>query len=185
MPPLGRVQVLGVVAVTALVLFAIARFWAVVGNVQQLPARFTLDALTIGVIVGLLLTLASGLLYQLWPRYRQSADTYLKYILAPLLVADIPWLGILPGLSEELLFRGVMLPALGAGTTGLLFSSVGFGALHMADLKHWPYMIWATVVGGILGYSALATGNLMVPLVAHAMTNIVSALVWKLRLDPQ
>ena len=94
---------------------------------------------------------------------------------------DLIWVGLLPGLSEELLFRGVMLPAIGLNITGIIVSSLCFGVLHISGLQHWPYVVWATAVGILLAYSALLTGNLLVPIVAHIFTNLVASYFWKLR----
>jgi membrane protease YdiL (CAAX protease family) len=93
---------------------------------------------------------------------------------------DLIWLGLLPGMSEELLFRGVMLPAVGLNAIGVVASSLLFGILHMSGRQQWPYVVWATTVGLLLGFSALATGNLLVPIVAHVVTNLVSSYLWKL-----
>ncbi|PSN10049.1 CPBP family intramembrane metalloprotease, partial [filamentous cyanobacterium CCP5] len=99
----------------------------------------------------------------------------------PLHWGDIPWMGLLPGLSEELLFRGVMLPAIGLNWFGILISGLSFGVLHTSGLQQWAYVIWASVIGIVLAISAVATGNLLVPIVAHITTNLVSSLVWKAR----
>ncbi|MGD1804737.1 CPBP family glutamic-type intramembrane protease [Dapis sp. BLCC M126] len=40
-------------------------------------------------------------------------------------------------------------------------------------------MIWATIVGFVLGYSALVTGNLLIPIIDHILTNLISSSVWK------
>jgi membrane protease YdiL (CAAX protease family) len=126
------------------------------------------------------ITCASSLVYRLWPAYRQSADFYLQLVLKPLLLLDIIWLGLLPGMSEELLFRGVMLPAIGLNAMGLVTTSVLFGILHLSGPQQWPYVVWASVVGLLLGYSAIATGNLLIPIIAHVMTNLLSSYIWKL-----
>jgi membrane protease YdiL (CAAX protease family) len=73
-----------------------------------------------------------------------------------------------------------MLPALGLNLTAVIVSSLVFGVLHLSGLQQWPYVIWATIVGFALGYTALVTGNLMVPIVAHIVTNLVSSSLWKL-----
>jgi membrane protease YdiL (CAAX protease family) len=179
--PLTRVQLLVAIAVTALVLLIIAKVWLLLDTVERLPVHFSLLDLLLGLGIGLGITLASTLMYFLWTAYRRSADFYLKFVLQPLLIQDLPWLGLLPGLSEELLFRGVMLPALGLNPLGVIISSVCFGVLHMSGLQQWPYMIWATVIGLLLGISTLATGNLLVPIVAHVTTNLISSLFWKIR----
>jgi hypothetical protein len=101
-------------------------------------------------------------------------------VLKPLILPDIIWLGLLPGMSEELLFRGVMLPAVGLNATGLIATSLLFGVLHLSGPDQWPYVVWASIVGLLLGFSALATGNLLVPIVAHVATNLISSYLWKL-----
>jgi uncharacterized protein len=89
-------------------------------------------------------------------------------------------LGLLPGLSEELLFRGIMLPAFGLNLVAVIISSVLFGVLHLSGANQWPYVVWATVVGFALGYVALITGNLLIPITAHIITNLVSSCLWKI-----
>jgi hypothetical protein len=165
--------------ITAIILLVIARIWLQLDPTPQLPLRWRdVDAFW-GVVLAGFITGCSALLYQLWPLYRLSADTYLYFILKPLSWPDILWLGLLPGLSEELLFRGVMLPAFGTNWIGVCASSLCFGILHMSSPQQWPYGIWATVVGLMLGYSALATGNLLVPITAHIITNILASVAWK------
>lgn len=178
--PLTRSQLLVAMGVTAVVLLVVAKLWLQLGSVSLLSIKLTgLDAL-LGVGLGCLITGGSSLVYRLWPGYRKSADLYLNMVLKPLLWPDLIWLGLLPGLSEELLFRGVMLPALGLDTSGLVVSSLCFGILHLSGWEQWPYAIWATVVGLLLGFSVLATGNLLVPIVAHIFTNLLSSFLWKL-----
>ena len=179
--PLTRTQVLVTMGITAVVLWLIAQLWLEFGDFSLLPLNWTATALPLGLGLGLTITAASSLVYRLWPAYRLSADYYLEFVLKPLLWPDLIWVGLLPGLSEELLFRGVMLPAFGLNVTGVVVSSLCFGILHISGFQHWPYIIWATAVGLLLGYSALATGNLLVPIVAHIFTNLVASCFWKLR----
>lgn len=181
MEPLSRIQVLVAMGVTALVLLLIARFWLLFDAVSLLSTRLDGPVLLEGVVLGLGITLVSAGMYRLWPQYRQSADIYLELVLRPLIWLDLLWMGLLPGLSEEFLFRGVMLPAIGLNWTGVVFSSLCFGVLHLSGLQQWPYVVWATVVGLAFGSSALITGNLLVPIVAHIMTNLLSSLIWKMR----
>ena len=176
--PLTRIQVLVAMGVTALVLLAISKICLLLG-VILLPVSWNLRALLWGVAIALGITTASAVLYRIWPAYRRSADTYLMLVLSPLLWPDLIWLGLLPGLSEELLFRGVVLSALGLDTWALIASSVFFGVLHLSGRQQWPYMIWATIVGIVLGYSALATDNLLIPIIAHVLTNLISSSMWK------
>ena len=178
--PLSRTQILIFMGVTAVVLLAIAKVWQKLGAVPLLSFEFSSQALlwSIGLATGI--TLTSSIIYRLWPAYRRSADIYLELVIKPLEWTDLIWLGLLPGLSEELLFRGVMLPALGLNLAAVVVSSVLFGVLHLSGNNQWPYVVWATIIGFALGYCALVTGNLVVPVVAHIITNLVSGSVWKI-----
>jgi uncharacterized protein len=177
--PLSRTQILVFMGITAILLMIVAKIWQKLGAVELLSVQFTTQALiwSLGLAVGI--TITSGFIYRLWPAYRRSADFYLELVIKPLMWADLIWLGLLPGLSEELLFRGVMLPALGLNLTAVVISSVLFGVLHLSGAGQWPYVVWATIVGFALGYCALVTGNLVVPVVAHIITNLVSSFLWK------
>ena len=178
--PLSRTQILVFMGVTAIILLGVAKIWQKLGAVQLLAIQFTTPALlySLALAVGIILT--SSVIYRTWSAYRRSADYYLELVIKPLIWADIIWLGLLPGLSEELLFRGIMLPALGFNLAAVFISSVLFGVLHLSGNNQWPYVVWATIVGFALGYAALVTGNLVVPVVAHIITNLISGTLWKL-----
>ncbi|YAI81221.1 MAG: CPBP family intramembrane glutamic endopeptidase [cyanobacterium endosymbiont of Rhopalodia sterrenbergii] len=178
--PLTREQILVVMGVTAVILLIIAKIWQKIWSVTLLDVQLTSNAILggLGVAGGVIVT--SSIIYRLWPAYRKSADTYFKLIIRPLIWSDLIWLGLLPGLSEELLFRGVMLPALGSNLLAVILSSVIFGVLHSSGTQQWSYVVWATIVGLVLGYSALVTGNLAVPIIAHIITNLVSSSLWKI-----
>lgn len=177
--PLTRTQVLVAMGVTAIVLLVIAKVWLQLGRLTLLPVEGAGMAIPLGLALGVAITGASSIIYRVWPAYRRSADIYLELVLKPLWWPDLIWLGLLPGLSEELLFRGVMLSALGLNTTALILSSVCFGVLHLSGLQQWPYIVWATIVGFILGVSALETNNLLIPIIAHISTNLISSMIWK------
>ncbi len=179
--PMDRIQVLVAIGATAILLLLVATLWRRFGNVALLDWRFDAPSLLLGFGVGAGIIAASTLVYYLWADYRSSADLYLHLVLKPLVLPDMLWLGLLPGMSEELLFRGVMLPALGANLTAVVLSSLCFGVLHFSSPKLWAYAVWATLVGVILGLAALWTNNLIVPIVAHITANLVSSVIWKLR----
>ena len=177
--PLSRTQVLIAMGVTEIVLLLVSKLWMQFGNIAPLTLRWSPVAGLLGVGLGVGISLASSIVYYLWAAYRQSADYYLELVLKPLVWADIIWLGLLPGLSEELLFRGVMLPFFGLNLEGLLISSVCFGVLHLSNPRQWAYVVWATVIGAVLGASAIYTDNLLVPIVGHISTNLISSILWK------
>ena len=179
--PLTRTQLLIAMGVTAVLLGLLAKLWLQFGDVALLPLRWNVATLPFAMAIAAIVTTISSLMYQFWAAYRNSADFYLEFVLKPLVLPDLIWVGLLPGLSEELLFRGVMLPAFGTDTTGIAVSSLCFGILHLSNCKQWQYVVWATIVGFILGYSAVITNNLLVPIIAHVLINLISSSIWKLK----
>ncbi|HET8836762.1 MAG TPA: CPBP family intramembrane glutamic endopeptidase [Gemmatimonadales bacterium] len=89
----------------------------------------------------------------------------------------------LAGLGEEALFRGVMQPALLAhipAWAAVAVTAAAFGLAHALTLT---YAVLATLVGGYLGWLHLASGNLLVPILAHALYDFI-ALRLLLRVKP-
>lgn len=76
---------------------------------------------------------------------------------------------ILAGVGEELLFRGVIQDGL-AGPMGpvpaLIIASVLFGLAHAVSTA---YFIIASLMGLYLGWIYLHTGNLLIPIIVHAL----------------
>jgi uncharacterized protein len=175
----NRFEILGAMGLTAVLLLIFAKLWLYFGEMHLLPLVFNWLDLGIAMTLGLVITGLSNVVYRLWPAYRSSADFYLAFVMKPLAWPDLLWLGLLPGISEELLFRGVMLPSLGYNLTGVLLAALCFGLLHMSGTRQWPYALWAGVVGVALGYALLLTGNMLVPVVAHVACNLCSGAIWK------
>jgi uncharacterized protein len=180
-PVLSRAQVLIVMVVTAAIMIAIGKFWIFMFEVKNVSLNFSWLNLGIGLGLGFLITGMSNLIYELWQDYRTAADTYLEMVLKPLEMQDLVWLGILPGLSEEFLFRGVAIPGLGMNWQAIAITSVVFGVLHMAEMKYWQYTLWAAIVGAGFGAITLYTDSLLPAVTAHIFTNSLSGLIWKLR----
>jgi membrane protease YdiL (CAAX protease family) len=82
---------------------------------------------------------------------------------------DVVVIALLSGVTEELFFRGILLPEL-----GLVVSSLCFGGLHALCAV---YFAWATLVGAGMGALTLAGGSLVTPIVAHATYNLGALLV--------
>jgi uncharacterized protein len=175
-----REQILGLLIATAVLLLVIAQIWGALAGIP-VGAPFHLNGkdFGLGVLLGLGIMGLSTAMYYVWPQYRKSADMYLSLVLKPLAPQDAIWVGLLPGLSEELLFRGIALPAL-----GLVPSSLLFGVAHLLEWRQWPYALWATGIGLLLGIATLWSQNLLVAVVAHVTTNILSTLFWRIRLSP-
>jgi uncharacterized protein len=177
---LTRNQVLISLAATALFLLVVAQLWSWMAGLPLVPAlHLDLGAVGVGITLGLGINGLSTLAYYLWPQFRKTADEYLALVLTPLVPSDMFWLGLLPGLSEEILFRGIAL-----SSWGLIASSLLFGALHLMGLRHWPYAFWAILIGFILGGAMVLTGNLLVPVCAHVTNNWLAGYLWHRRQAP-
>ncbi len=177
---LTRIQILVLMGVTAIIFLLIAQIWQRAGAIAPIPVIFNQQAIITGILLGLGIIGASLTLSKVWTPYRLNAEQYLTFVITPLAIPDLIWVGLLPGLSEELLFRGVMIPAFGYDYIALTISSVLFGVLHLSDTQNWYYVIWAIIIGFIFGYSAYATDNLLIPITAHIVVNFISSLIWKL-----
>jgi uncharacterized protein len=101
-----------------------------------------------------------------------------------LLIMDNPWelignllvIAVLPGIGEELVFRGVMQPQLERLTqnpwVSILLTALFFSAIHMQFEGFLPRFL----LGMVLGWLYFATRNLWVPILAHLFNNGVQVL---------
>ena len=98
---------------------------------------------------------------------------FLHEALAPSLVAcrwyDLLLISAMAGLSEEVLFRGVLQPLMGLGWSNLVF-----GLAHFITPL---YAILAGAVGVYLGWLFDETDNLLAPIVAHGLYDFLAFLV--------
>lgn len=88
---------------------------------------------------------------------------------------------VLAGVGEESLFRGVVqggLTSVVGAAWALGLASVLFGLCHSVTPA---YALMATVIGGYLGVLWWATGNLLTPVMAHALYDF-AALAYFVRL---
>ncbi|MCB9852427.1 MAG: CPBP family intramembrane metalloprotease [Phycisphaerales bacterium] len=87
---------------------------------------------------------------------------------------------VIAPIVEELLFRGILLPALAkwlkSPVTGLLLSSAFFGLIHYSVPKTVPALF---VFGVILGVTYLKRNSLVAPICVHALFNL-KTVIWLL-----
>lgn len=121
-------------------------------------------------------TVSSGLLvYRMVPALRRLADE-----LAPLLVdgadrVNLILVSVFSGIAEEVFFRGAVQPEF-----GLVAASLAFGVLHVGpDRRYLVWTGWAVLAGFLFGLLFELTGGLLAPIVAHALHNAVTFLLWK------
>jgi membrane protease YdiL (CAAX protease family) len=123
--------------------------------------------------------LAAGLRWPVGPLARIKA--FFDDELAPLLRGcgwpDLALVSLAAGVGEEMLFRGVIQASVTRAfgvPAGLAGASLLFGLLHPISL---PYALLAGALGAYLGALWLLTGNLLAPMVAHAVYDFVALLI--------
>ena len=76
-------------------------------------------------------------------------------------------LAVASSLAEELMFRGVLQSWL-----GLFPQAIVFGLVHqLPGHSRWVWVVWAALVGLVLGAVFQLTGSLLGPIVAHGVIN--------------
>jgi membrane protease YdiL (CAAX protease family) len=113
-----------------------------------------------------------------WPAFAASSERSNQQVLGPLGLGDAALVALLSGVSEELLFRGGLVPAIAPDVRGVLVAGAVFGALHVNGGRGLAYAAWASLVGCVYGAALLATGSVWVPAGAHALANFTSAALW-------
>jgi membrane protease YdiL (CAAX protease family) len=152
--------------------------WLHIRLVDQL--RFSLRDLLLGVLAAL--PLLAGLLWTLRTRSKpikhliDVVQDQLGPLVASRSAGELALLAALAGLAEEVLFRGVMQGELARrlpNFVALLLTSVAFGLAHFLTLS---YAVLAGVGGLYLGALYWSQGNLVIPIVAHAIYDVVALL---------
>lgn len=121
-------------------------------------------------LVGLTLGVVVAQLTKLLVRKTAFART-LHEELQPLARGLTPGLvlavALLSSLGEELLFRSLLAPLL-----GLWLQAAIFGLAHqLPGRARWIWVVWASIMGLVLGILFQATGSLVGPVIAHATIN--------------
>jgi hypothetical protein len=103
-------------------------------------------------------------------RFGEQLARSLRAALGPLSLAECWLLALLSGVAEESFFRGALQPQV-----GLLAASLLFGAAHFVPRRELlPWTVFSIAAGLLLGWLFDATGNLIAPVVAHAVINGVN-----------
>lgn len=96
------------------------------------------------------------------------------------LLVNIVIVAVLPAIAEELLFRGLLLKLFSNIFrnihVGVLLSAIIFSAIHLQFYGFLPRLM----LGVVLGYLFVFTGNLWVPIFVHFLNNASSAIVYYL-----
>jgi membrane protease YdiL (CAAX protease family) len=180
-----RVILLSVTVEGGLMVIALLTGWMV----DQPPLayfRWTFADALWGLVATLPMLVLFGICLR-WPvgplkPIEKFCDEVLRPMLRPCTLLDMAGIAVFAGVGEEMLFRGVMQPVFESWTgsvwLAIAMASALFGLAHAITAA---YLVLAALLGFYLGWLFHATGNLMTPVVAHAVYDFV-ALVVLLRL---
>jgi len=105
-------------------------------------------------------------------------EAFLRADTIGVLLLNIFMIAILPGIGEELLFRGVLQPQLSAlarsKTAGLFLAAFLFSAMHLQFYGFLPRFL----LGLIFGYMLLWSGSLWLPVLAHFVNNVIAVIFY-------
>ncbi|KAL5552701.1 hypothetical protein UlMin_040102 [Ulmus minor] len=132
-------------------------------------------------ITGLVVLISSSryLLLKTWPDFAESSEAANQQVLTSLQPLDYIVVAFLPGVSEELLFRGALIPLFGFNWTSVLVVAAIFGVLHLGSGRKYSFAVWATFVGLMYGYATIASSSMIVPMASHAVNNLVGGILWR------
>jgi membrane protease YdiL (CAAX protease family) len=134
--------------------------------------RPLLDA-AVGLVVGVGLVVASRFGERTGPGAR--AASVLAHHMGRVTWPGLLAVGCTSALGEELLFRGVLQP-----TLGLTVAAILFAAAHVPFREElWPWTVQALLHGLLFGVAYDRSDALVVPIVGHAVFNVVQLVRWK------
>ncbi|XP_020253355.1 uncharacterized protein LOC109830499 isoform X3 [Asparagus officinalis] len=110
--------------------------------------------------------------------FAESSQTANGQVLSTLQPLDYILVAFLPGISEELLFRGALLPLFGLSWENALVVGAVFGALHFGSGRKYSFAVWATFVGFAYGLATIVSSTVVVPMVSHALNNLAGGILW-------
>lgn len=183
---LDRITLLNITIILEACLLSAATVWSWIASIQ-LSTSLTPEpkSYLIGSGAGVLISISSLLL--MWLGKNVKGLSNLREIIitdiAPIF-SSFTWMDALvvaaiSGFCEEILFRGVI-----QAQCGLWATSALFGLFHCPSLRHLSYGLWALAAGLVLGWLYQTTGNLWVPIMAHAVSNAISLLFLRYGVKP-
>ncbi len=156
----------------------------VIGWVTEIDPLALLDwkgeSLALGLLGTLPLLMFFGVTYRLSIPQLQDIRRLLVDTLGPLLAScrwyELLYIAFLAGVSEEILFRGVLQPwieSLWGWWPGLLLSNILFGLAHSITPL---YSVLAALTGIYLGWIMGVGGerNLLVPIIVHSVYDLAA-----------
>lgn len=172
-------SLLGVIALLGI------SIWQGRETLEFLEDIFRFEGIDVDVLIGLLIGIAAVIFVVLLVKITKTKLPRNKYtqLLKDLMLRPYGPLvvGVLPGIFEEMLFRGFLLPlamSLIGTTWGIIIVSLIFCALHVPQYRNnWVVNFHVLLLAIALSYSFVWTGALWAPMLAHTVYNyLVSVL---------
>lgn len=142
---------------------------------------FDFETSDVGLILGLVILISSFryILLKTWPDFAESSEAANQQVLSSLQPLDYLVVAFLPGVSEELLFRGALLPLFGLNWKSALVVGAVFGGLHLGSGRRYSFALWATFVGFAYGMATVFSSNVLVPAASHSLNNLIGGILWR------
>ena len=138
----------------------------------------------IGLVAGILSLVCDGVLHEIFKR--TLGQTYLggfhwhgSVVLGRMHWPEYITGGLMAALAEEPLFRGILLVALDRGIFGVVITALLFAACHWLRREFLLFWFWAMLEGMWFGLLMIATGSLLIPMIAHGLHDIVGYRVFQ------
>ncbi|XP_058192736.1 uncharacterized protein LOC131309992 [Rhododendron vialii] len=174
----GLIAALGIV-IRQVSHVASAEGWPIVDCSTEVSLDFQLWHLQLITEVVILISSCRYLLLKTWPDFAKSSEAANQQVLTSLQPLDYMIVAFLPGVTEELLFRGALLPLFGINWKSSLLVAALFGFLHLGSGRKYSFAIWATFVGFVYGFATILSSSLFVPMASHAASNLVGGILWR------
>ncbi|KAG0455245.1 hypothetical protein HPP92_024537 [Vanilla planifolia] len=142
---------------------------------------FEMELWHIQLIAGIVVLISSTryMLLKIWPEFSESSESSNQKVLGLLQPLDFVVVSVFSGISEELLFRGALLPLLGLSWKCALIVGAIFGVLHLSGGRSYSIAIWASFVGFTYGMATIVSSNVIVPMASHSLNNLIGGILWR------
>ena len=169
----SKIRISIIVTIVELILLVIGGLWMMLRKIP-VHIKVTPEAFLLGIVMGIFVLLSSAIFYYIDSfvfnlKMRKIIENVIYPAFSKVTVPEILLIAVLSGFCEEFFFRGILVPEF-----GIVIACGIFGFLHTPSKDAWFLGLWSALVGAFFAILYLKTGNLFVPVVAHAFNNLVA-----------
>ncbi|XVF85127.1 hypothetical protein PTKIN_Ptkin17bG0093300 [Pterospermum kingtungense] len=137
----------GLIAALGLIIRQVSHVWSMEGLAIpdcSMEVSFGFEMWHLELITGLVMLISSCryILLKTWPNFAESSETANQQVLSSLQPYDYLVVAFLPGMSEELFFRGALLPVFGFDWKSVIAVALLFGVLHLGNGRKYSFAVW-------------------------------------------